>query len=161
MIEAMAPRPALHWQQRRWYPGVARFGRTRTTRRPGCPCSQDRRGVGRTGPDGSDGGAEKLGEGQGVSRRESSRAPPCFLSGVAKCDGRAMERGTQVMPSLLLAATVPTTLRSFLLPLATHFVTRGWRVDGMACDIFGLSSVCGGVSKSMGCGLGSQPAGTA
>ena len=35
-------------------------------------------------------------------------------------------------PRLLLAATVATTLRSFLLPFAREMRTRGWRVDGVA-----------------------------
>ncbi len=36
------------------------------------------------------------------------------------------------MPSLLLVTTVDTTLRAFLTPVAQHFRSRGWRVDGMA-----------------------------
>lgn len=40
---------------------------------------------------------------------------------------------------LLVAATIPTTLRSFLLPFVRHFRALGWRVDGMAAGI----SACG------------------
>ena len=36
---------------------------------------------------------------------------------------------------LLVAATIPTTLRSFLLPFVRHFRAQGWRVDGMAAGI--------------------------
>jgi glycosyltransferase involved in cell wall biosynthesis len=36
------------------------------------------------------------------------------------------------MPRLLIATTVPTTIRSFLLPFARHFRARGWQVDAMA-----------------------------
>lgn len=38
-------------------------------------------------------------------------------------------------PALLMAATVPVTLRAFLVPLARHFRELGWRVDGMASGI--------------------------
>lgn len=37
-------------------------------------------------------------------------------------------------PSLLVTATVPVTLRGFLLPIAHHFRAKGWRVDGLARD---------------------------
>jgi len=43
--------------------------------------------------------------------------------------------GMGVQPRLLIATTVPATLRSFLLPVAAHFVARGWSVDGMARDV--------------------------
>ncbi len=39
------------------------------------------------------------------------------------------------MNKLLMVTTVPSTLRSFLLPFATHFRERGWQVDAMACGI--------------------------
>ncbi|HEY3265343.1 MAG TPA: glycosyltransferase [Armatimonadota bacterium] len=38
-------------------------------------------------------------------------------------------------PRLLMVATVPVTLRGFLLPFARHFRARGWRVDGMAAGV--------------------------
>jgi glycosyltransferase involved in cell wall biosynthesis len=34
-----------------------------------------------------------------------------------------------------MVTTVPSTLRSFLLPFAAHFRSQGWQVDGMACGI--------------------------
>lgn len=40
-------------------------------------------------------------------------------------------------PSLLMTATVPATLRAFLIPLARHFRELGWRVDGMAGGVSG------------------------
>jgi glycosyltransferase involved in cell wall biosynthesis len=43
------------------------------------------------------------------------------------------------MPSLLMASTVPVTLRAFLAPLARHFRSLGWRVDAMARDVSGSS----------------------
>ncbi len=39
------------------------------------------------------------------------------------------------MTKLLMVTTVPSTLRSFLLPFAAHFRDRGWQVDGMACGV--------------------------
>jgi glycosyltransferase involved in cell wall biosynthesis len=36
------------------------------------------------------------------------------------------------MPRLLIATTVATTLRAFLLPYARHFTALGWRVDALA-----------------------------
>jgi lipopolysaccharide/colanic/teichoic acid biosynthesis glycosyltransferase/glycosyltransferase involved in cell wall biosynthesis len=36
------------------------------------------------------------------------------------------------MPRLLIATTVPATLRAFLLPYARHFTAQGWQVDAMA-----------------------------
>jgi glycosyltransferase involved in cell wall biosynthesis len=41
------------------------------------------------------------------------------------------------MPSLLMVATVPDTLRGFLLPFAEHFRRRGFRVDAMAAGVSG------------------------
>jgi glycosyltransferase involved in cell wall biosynthesis len=38
-----------------------------------------------------------------------------------------------VMNRLLMVTTVPSTLRSFLLPFAAHFRAQGWQVDAMAC----------------------------
>jgi len=38
------------------------------------------------------------------------------------------------MRRVLMAATVPVFIRSFLLPLAEHFRAKGWRVDAMARD---------------------------
>ena len=35
-------------------------------------------------------------------------------------------------PKLLIATTVPQTIRAFLLPYADHFRGRGWRVDALA-----------------------------
>ncbi|MTJ55112.1 glycosyltransferase family 4 protein [Anabaena sp. UHCC 0253] len=43
------------------------------------------------------------------------------------------------MKKILIVATIPATLRAFLLPFARHFRDQGWRVDGMACGI----SACG------------------
>jgi glycosyltransferase involved in cell wall biosynthesis len=40
-----------------------------------------------------------------------------------------------VMNRLLMVTTVPSTLRSFLLPFAAHFRAQGWQVDAMACGI--------------------------
>jgi glycosyltransferase involved in cell wall biosynthesis len=37
-----------------------------------------------------------------------------------------------VMPKLLIAATVPQTLTAFLCPFAAHFRAQGWRVDAIA-----------------------------
>lgn len=39
------------------------------------------------------------------------------------------------MPKLLVVTTVPITIRSFLLPLITHFRKLGWQVDGIAQGI--------------------------
>ena len=39
------------------------------------------------------------------------------------------------MKSILMVATVPTTLGGFLLPFVRHFRALGWRVEGMALDI--------------------------
>ena len=39
------------------------------------------------------------------------------------------------MNRLLMVTTVPSTLRSFLLPFAAHFRSQGWQVDAMACGI--------------------------
>jgi glycosyltransferase involved in cell wall biosynthesis len=39
------------------------------------------------------------------------------------------------MKKLLMVTTVPSTLRSFLLPFAAHFRAQGWQVDAMACGI--------------------------
>jgi glycosyltransferase involved in cell wall biosynthesis len=39
------------------------------------------------------------------------------------------------MKSILIVTTVPETITSFLLPFASHFRDRGWRVDLMACGI--------------------------
>ena len=36
---------------------------------------------------------------------------------------------------LLIATTVPVTIRAFLLPFADHFRQKGWTVDAMAADI--------------------------
>ncbi|MBV8878724.1 MAG: glycosyltransferase family 4 protein [Planctomycetaceae bacterium] len=38
-------------------------------------------------------------------------------------------------PSILMATTVPVTLKAFLIPLAQHFRRLGWRVDAMAKDL--------------------------
>jgi glycosyltransferase involved in cell wall biosynthesis len=39
------------------------------------------------------------------------------------------------MNKLLMVTTVPSTLRSFLLPFAAHFRSQGWQVDAMACGV--------------------------
>ncbi|PSB55267.1 glycosyltransferase [Chamaesiphon polymorphus] len=39
------------------------------------------------------------------------------------------------MNKLLMVTTVPSTLRSFLLPFAAHFRSQGWQVDAMACEV--------------------------
>lgn len=39
------------------------------------------------------------------------------------------------MKKILMVTTVPSTLRSFLLPFAAHFRAQGWQVDAMACGI--------------------------
>ena len=36
---------------------------------------------------------------------------------------------------LLIATTVPVTIRAFLLPFADHFRQKGWSVDAMAADV--------------------------
>ncbi|MEI6442548.1 MAG: glycosyltransferase family 4 protein [Nostocales cyanobacterium ELA583] len=41
----------------------------------------------------------------------------------------------QKMKKILMVATIPGTLRGFLLPFARHFREQGWCVDGMACGI--------------------------
>lgn len=38
-------------------------------------------------------------------------------------------------PSLLMATTVPATLKAFLLPLAAHFRGMGWRVEALAREV--------------------------
>ncbi|MDR1481050.1 MAG: glycosyltransferase [Synergistaceae bacterium] len=38
-------------------------------------------------------------------------------------------------PGLLIAATVPDTIKAFLLPYADHFRNSGWRVDAMSSGI--------------------------
>ena len=45
------------------------------------------------------------------------------------------------MPKLLMATTVPTTLRDFLLPFARHFRARGFRVDALARGTSGFAEV--------------------
>ncbi|AFZ26287.1 glycosyltransferase [Cylindrospermum stagnale PCC 7417] len=39
------------------------------------------------------------------------------------------------MNKILMVATIPDTLRGFLLPFARHFHAQGWRVDAMACGV--------------------------
>ncbi|MBR8834769.1 MAG: glycosyltransferase [Stigonema ocellatum SAG 48.90 = DSM 106950] len=39
------------------------------------------------------------------------------------------------MNKLLMVATIPDTIRGFLLPFASHFRHQGWQVDAMACGI--------------------------
>jgi glycosyltransferase involved in cell wall biosynthesis len=39
------------------------------------------------------------------------------------------------MNKLLMVTTVPSTLRSFLLPFADRFRSQGWQVDAMACGV--------------------------
>ncbi len=39
------------------------------------------------------------------------------------------------VPSLLVVATVPVTLKAFLLPYAAHFRGKGWRVEAAACGV--------------------------
>ncbi|BAZ12822.1 putative group 1 glycosyl transferase [Calothrix sp. NIES-4071] len=39
------------------------------------------------------------------------------------------------MKSILMVTTIPDTLQAFLLPIAYHFRSQGWRVDAMACKI--------------------------
>jgi glycosyltransferase involved in cell wall biosynthesis len=39
------------------------------------------------------------------------------------------------MNRLLMVTTVPSTLRSFLLPFAAHFRSQGWQVDAMSCGV--------------------------
>ncbi len=39
------------------------------------------------------------------------------------------------MAKLLIVATVPETIRGFLLPWAEHYRAQGWKVDAMALDI--------------------------
>ena len=39
------------------------------------------------------------------------------------------------MKKILMVATIPATLRGFILPFARHFRDQGWCVDGMACGI--------------------------
>ena len=45
------------------------------------------------------------------------------------------------MNKLLMVTTVPSTLRSFLLPFAAHFRAQGWQVDAMACGV-SMSAEC-------------------
>ncbi|MDR3355020.1 MAG: glycosyltransferase, partial [Synergistaceae bacterium] len=40
-----------------------------------------------------------------------------------------------VRPSLLIATTVPDTIKAFLLPYADHFRSSGWRVEAMSSAI--------------------------
>ncbi|AFZ00163.1 glycosyltransferase family 4 protein [Calothrix sp. PCC 6303] len=39
------------------------------------------------------------------------------------------------MKKILMVATIPATLRAFLLPFAQHFRNQGWQVDAIACGI--------------------------
>lgn len=39
------------------------------------------------------------------------------------------------MKKILIVATIPDTLRGFILPFVRYFRTQGWTVDGMACGI--------------------------
>jgi glycosyltransferase involved in cell wall biosynthesis len=39
------------------------------------------------------------------------------------------------MKKILMVATIPATLRGFLLPFAQHFHNQGWQVDAMACGV--------------------------
>jgi glycosyltransferase involved in cell wall biosynthesis len=48
-------------------------------------------------------------------------------------NGRPRASATECcMPRLLLMSTYPLTLKTFLLPFARHFRSRGWRVDALA-----------------------------
>jgi glycosyltransferase involved in cell wall biosynthesis len=60
--------------------------------------------------------------------RQATHRPNVFLTQAA-AEGEDLRR---MFPKLLLATTVPITLRSFLIPLARRFRDRGWRVDAMA-----------------------------
>jgi hypothetical protein len=39
------------------------------------------------------------------------------------------------MKKILMVATIPATLRAFLLPFAQHFRNQGWQVDAIACGV--------------------------
>jgi glycosyltransferase involved in cell wall biosynthesis len=58
---------------------------------------------------------------------------------------------------LLVAATIPTTLRSFLLPFVRHFRTQGWRVDGMAAGISGCPTCRGAFDRVWDVGWSRNP----
>ena len=49
--------------------------------------------------------------------------------------------------SLLMVATIATTLRSFLLPYAAHFRSLGWRVDGAASGAVSDATVTGAFDR--------------
>jgi glycosyltransferase involved in cell wall biosynthesis len=51
------------------------------------------------------------------------------------------------MPKLLIATTVPVTLRAFLLPYAEHFRALGWRVDAMANGVTAFSDCVHGFDR--------------
>lgn len=49
--------------------------------------------------------------------------------------------------SLLMVTTVPVTLKAFLLPLARHFRSQGWRVDAMAREVSGSPECLGAFDR--------------
>jgi glycosyltransferase involved in cell wall biosynthesis len=58
-------------------------------------------------------------------------------------EATALPRGV----SLLIVATVGSTLRSFLLPYATHFRGLGWRIDGAASAVAGDPALAGAFDR--------------
>ncbi len=50
-----------------------------------------------------------------------------------------MENGKK----LLIAATIPATIKSFLLPYADHFRAKGWMVDAMASGVSSCAGLAG------------------
>src|SRR5262245_32324051 len=52
-----------------------------------------------------------------------------------------------MMPKLLIASTVPVTLRAFLLPYAEYFRTRGYRVDALANGVSAFEDCVAGFDQ--------------
>jgi glycosyltransferase involved in cell wall biosynthesis len=61
------------------------------------------------------------------------------------------------MPRLLMVATVPDTLRGFLLPFAEHFSSRGFQVDAMADGITRCAACTTGFDRVWDVGWSRHP----
>lgn len=61
------------------------------------------------------------------------------------------------MPRLLMVATVPETLRGFLLPFAAHFRRRAFRVDAMARGVSGCHECVAGFDRVWEVGWSRNP----
>lgn len=64
---------------------------------------------------------------------------------------------TAEKPRLLIATTVPQTIRAFLLPYADNFRARGWEVDAMASDATGYEPIAGHFDEIFDVSWGRNP----